>query len=275
MKKLIVFAVIMLLSSSAGATVYKWTDDAGVVNFADEMNKVPAAYRDSVQEVKTPKLISQNAQTGKTPTKAPPISQPLVREGDFATQLAEALKVGRTQNEAEAESLLASANIAPRNGWIADYPVTPDIIGELQNAISEAADSGKLGVSKEEAMSAFQDLIAQQGLPLRAEKQNQYAAAEQPYSDEEPPQDYPQYYEPSVVNNYYSEEGPPVVTYYPPPPDYYYLYSWVPISILVWWILVSGVLLPPRFSSRDLCPWSSEILLQPFLGWREQTLRQD
>ena len=66
--------------------------------------------------------------------------------------------------------MLASAGIAPKNGWIADYPVTPDIIGELQNTIAEAADSGKLAMKKDEATKVFQDLIAQQGLPVRADK---------------------------------------------------------------------------------------------------------
>jgi len=74
-------------------------------------------------------------------------------------ELAEVLKIGEVKSEAEAESKLASVGIAPKNGWIADYPVTPDIIGELRNAVGEASDSGKIAMSREEAIGAFEDLI--------------------------------------------------------------------------------------------------------------------
>ena len=178
--------------------------------------------------------------------QTPPIAQTLIREGDFAIKLADRLKIGTTQSEAQAESMLASSGIVPKNGWVADYPVTPDIIGELQNAISRAVDSGKLALNKDEAMRMFQDLIAQQGLPVRAESESLYAGVEQPYAEEAPPQDYPQYYEPSAVDNYYNDQGPPIVTYYPPPWDYYYLYAWVPYPF--WY---SGFWFPGFFCLHD------------------------
>ena len=31
------------------ATIYKWVDEKGVVNFTDDSNKVPPAYRDRVE----------------------------------------------------------------------------------------------------------------------------------------------------------------------------------------------------------------------------------
>jgi len=83
----------------------------------------------------------------------------LLREGYFAMELAEVLRIGEVESEAEAESRLASLGIAPKNGWIADYPLTPDIIGELRNAVGEASDSGKIAMNREEAIRAFQDLI--------------------------------------------------------------------------------------------------------------------
>lgn len=60
----------------------------------------------------------------ESPTTVNPqaVAPPLVREGDFAFELAEALKIGTPQDEAAAESMLASIGIAPHNGWIADYP---------------------------------------------------------------------------------------------------------------------------------------------------------
>jgi hypothetical protein len=258
MKKLIFILFILIFASSASATIYRWVDEKGVVNFRDDDSKIPPDYRNKVEEVKTAKMgppipsqtppgkMAVSAQPGETGTQAPPISQTLIREGDFAIKLADRLKIGTTQSEAQAESMLASSGIAPKNGWIADYPVTPDIIGELQNAISRAVDSGKLALNKDETMQMFQDLIAQQGLPVRAESGSQYAGVEQPYAEETPPQDYPQYYEPSVINDYYYNQGPPIVTYYPPPWDYYYLYAWVPYPF--WY---SGFWFPGFFCLHD------------------------
>jgi len=75
-------------------------------------------------------------------------------------ELAEVLRIGEVKSEAEAEGRLASLGIAPKNGWIADYPLTPNIIRELRNAVGEASDSGKIAMNREEAIGAFQDLIA-------------------------------------------------------------------------------------------------------------------
>ncbi len=251
MKKLIFILFLFIFTSSAWATVYKWVDERGVVHFSDDLSKVPPDYRNKVEEVNItkmgPSIPSQvpsaktavGAQPGKVATQVPPIAQILIREGDFAIQLAEVLKIGQAQSEAEAESMLASAGIAPKNGWIADYPVTPDIIGELQNAIGEATDSGKLAMNKDEAMKTFQGLIAQQSLSVRADIESQSAGVE-------PPQNYPEYYEPSAIDSYYNDQGPPIVTYYPPPWDYSYMYSWVPYPF--WY---TGFWFPGFFVLRD------------------------
>jgi hypothetical protein len=121
---------------------------------------------------------------GQSKPGPPSTGQSLVREGSFAMKLVEALRIGPAKSEAEAESRLAQIGIAPRNGWIADYPVTPNIIGELQNAIGAAADSGKLAMKKDEAIRTFQGFIA--------DIQSQYAEAEPP-PEEQPPSE-PYYY---------------------------------------------------------------------------------
>jgi hypothetical protein len=72
------------------------------------------------------------AQSEQLRPGAPPVGQPVVSEGDFAVRLAFALAVVTTEDEVEAESRLGEIGIAPRNGWIADYPVTPDIVAELR-----------------------------------------------------------------------------------------------------------------------------------------------
>jgi hypothetical protein len=88
--------------------------------------------------------------------------------------------------------------IAPKNGWIANYPLTPDVIGELQNAISAAADSGKIAMNKDQALKAFKDLIM--------DIESQYAGVEPPPGKEPYPEPY-----------YYPE-----LYYYP----YYYPYPY-------------------------------------------------
>jgi hypothetical protein len=150
----------------------------------------------------------------------PPVSQQLVPEGNFALKLVTVLKLGTATNEAQAEDMLSSVGIAPKNGWIADYPMTPIIIGELQDAVVAAADAHKLPMGKDDALRTFQGVTTEFGLAIIPAGPGQYA--------ENQPQPNPE-----VINNYYYDEGPPVVTYYPPPWDYYYLYAWVPYPF--WW----------------------------------------
>ncbi len=149
-----------------------------------------------------------------TANAPPAVSQQLVPEGDFALKLVTALKLGTPNSEAQAEDMLTSVGIAPKNGWIADYPVTPVIIGELQNSVVAAADDQKLPMGKDEALQAFQTVTIDFGLAITPGNSGQFA--------ENQPQ-----LNPTVINNYYYEEGPPVITYYPPPWDYSYLYAWV------------------------------------------------
>jgi len=177
------------------------------------------------------------SQSDQKSAGAPPVSQTLIPEGQFALKLAPALKLGTPNNEAQAEDLLTSAGIAPKNGWIADYPVTPNIIGELQNSVTTAADAKKLPMGKDEALKAFQGLTSEFGLAISPGSE-QYAESQPPTSSE--------YVEPQEINDYYYDEGPPVVTYYPPPWDYYYLYGWVPYPF---WC--SGFFFPGFFVLND------------------------
>ncbi len=163
------------------------------------------------------------AQPEQNVQKAPPVSQPLIREGNFAIKLVEVLKLGTAKSEAEAESWLASMGIAPRNGWIADHPLTPDIIGELRSAIGVALDSGKLAMKKDEALLAVQVLIDHQwrlsAVPGK-EQARQYG--------EFPPSVYegyeggyePYYYPESYYYPYYSYYYP-YYPYFNPFPYYY------------------------------------------------------
>ena len=163
--------------------------------------------------------ITQAADAQVKPVK-PPLAQQLVREGDLAVKLQSALALGKAKDEAEAESRLGEAGISPRNGWIADYPVTPDIVAEVQESVSKAADNKKISMSKDEALRNFNNIVAEADLKIKP-----YTAGKKPEATYSEPLEYP---DQTVINDYYAAEGPPVVTYYTPPPDYYYLYVWVP-----------------------------------------------
>ena len=156
-------------------------------------------------------------------TEPPSVEAPIVREGDFAIELSAALGLGQTDDEVEAESWLGEAGIAPRNGWIADYPVTPDIVGELQKSVGAAADANKISMDRDEALKQFIAVCGQFGLsvtPYTSTKRSRPPSCD----------NYP---DPATINEYYSDQGPPLVTYYCPPADYYYLYAWLPYPF--WW----------------------------------------
>jgi hypothetical protein len=151
--------------------------------------------------------------------EVPPVAQTLVREGDFAIKLAAELGLGNPTDEASAEDVLATAGVLPSNGWISDYPMTPEIVGQLQESIARAAEEGKLPMNADAATRGLYTLTSQMNLPTPAGSGAMPADAKKAPADKTSP---------TVINNYYYDQGPPIVTYYPPPADYMYLYAWVP-----------------------------------------------
>jgi len=172
----------------------------------------------SMMLVLLPAMVA--AQSEQINAGPPPIGQVLVREGDFAVRLEAALSVGTSQDENEAENQLTQAGIMPKNGWIADYPVTPDIIDELYKAVRDAAASNKISMSVDVALQRMHDVVSQAGLSIETQSGGKGYRAEPSGSQSAP--------NPTVINNYYYQEGPPTVTYYAPPADYSYMYGWVP-----------------------------------------------
>ena len=54
MKKLLILLVLLVFAIPAyAATVYRWVDKEGVVNFTDDLSKVPPSYRDRVEKEET------------------------------------------------------------------------------------------------------------------------------------------------------------------------------------------------------------------------------
>jgi len=170
------------------------------------------------------------AEYGQASNSPPPVAPTLVREGDFAVKLVETLKIGKASDEAQAEKMLVDVGISPKNGWISDYPVTPDVIGDVRDAVVKAAGSGKLAMKKTDALKGLEDVEASLGIQVDVAKGG--GGSEAKVTSSEYADGY-NYTSPEVVNNYYYDEGPPVMTYYSPPWDYYYLYDWVPYPF--WW----------------------------------------
>jgi len=162
-------------------------------------------------------ILAEGTQVSNAP---PPVAQTLMREGTLATQLAGTLDPDSVRgDEAAAESWLGDKGITPKNGWIADYPVTPNIMGELQETLGNAADSHKIPLSRDEALKRLAGITSELAIVNTAPGDSGSPTA---VPDGENQVD------PGAVYDYYTTEGPPVVTYYDPPPDYYYLYSWFP-----------------------------------------------
>ena len=97
----------------------------------------------------------------------PPVEQPLVSEGEFAVELANSLHLTSSHDEAAAENSLAAINIAPRNGWISDYPVTPDIIAEVRESAARSASSGSLSLSEADVARAVDSVSIAMHLPVK------------------------------------------------------------------------------------------------------------
>ncbi len=182
---------------------------------------------------------SQSPQT----QQSPPVAQPLVREGDFAMKLALDLNLGNPSDEAAAEDLLSSAGIRPANGWISDYPITPEIIAQLNDSLMYAASEGTLPVSYEEAQQTVSDLVQELNLPIPAEGGTQTGRT--PATT-------------AAVSDYFAAYGPPVVTYYAPPVAYAYMYDWVPFPVFWFGIAFPGFFICHHFTTT--------VVVSPFFG---------
>ncbi|MCW8904338.1 hypothetical protein, partial [Sedimenticola sp.] len=167
-------------------------------------------------------VAAQHAVEDNTVSAIDPV---LVRQGDFAILLLEALSLGEVDTEEEATRRLGAIDIAPDEGWIADYPVTPEILAELALTIGDAADTGKIGLNRDKAMETLQALAAELGLYIPDEFSPRYARRyllDDAYDCSG-----------STIRHYYDNYGPPVMSYCRPPYDYDYLYDWRPYGS--WW----------------------------------------
>lgn len=110
-------------------------------------------------------------------SKQPPVEQPLIPEGVFAKQLAEALQLGSALDEQQAEALLSNSGIEPKNGWINEYPVTPAVLGDIENGLTAAGNQGKLGTNSLQALKILDELEKGLGLAVKPEQSRQASQA--------------------------------------------------------------------------------------------------
>ena len=112
----------------------------------------------------TPVPLSSATQTGINPSL---VEQTLVPESVLVMQLIEAFNLGPVADSAKAEDLLSNLGIEPENGWIAEYPVTPQILGDVEQGIAMAADQGKIAFNKEQALQLFRDVKLKLGFDIK------------------------------------------------------------------------------------------------------------
>ena len=179
----------------------------------DEYGNLEVRYKDLAASL----VLAQHTAAVNTKSSLlgpPPIEQPLVREGEFAAELASAFNLTSLHDEAAGESYLASVNIMPKNGWISDYPVTPDIIAEVRDSAARSASSGNLQISETDAVGVVDNVSMAMNLPVKVN----YESNLEHQSRSAPPPEAYEYLEPSVVEDYYDDNKPPIVTLLSAPP---------------------------------------------------------
>ena len=150
------------------------------------------------------------------------IAPSVARQGDFALRLAQSLGLPAVEDEEGAIRALNALGIHAVDGWTADYPMTPQVVAELRDAVIATAAAGQLNMSLDAAMSAYAELVAEFGLPPPVDMAPGYAGGGGPASA------YAPYCDGTALDYYYDSFGTPIYTYCRPPPAYFYLYSWVP-----------------------------------------------
>lgn len=155
------------------------------------------------------------------------IAPPVMRQGEFAVHLAEALALEFAQDdEDDAARVLAALAIEPPEGWSRDQILTPQTVLELRADVADAAAAGRLAMAPDAVLTAFNELLAELSLPLPAESAPAYAGGSTPVDG------YGPYCDARSLHHYYGSVGLPYYTYCYPPSVYFHHYSWVPYGFL-------------------------------------------
>lgn len=151
------------------------------------------------------------------------IAPALVRQGEFAMRLAGALALETAEDDEDgAIRALVALGVEPAAGWQADQAMTPQTVTELRADLADAAAAGRLAMETDTAWAAFDELLAELGLPLPAEPAPGYAGAGPPLNG------YGPYCDARTTQYFYGSYGLPIYSYCYPPAAYIHYYSWVP-----------------------------------------------
>lgn len=175
--------------------------------------------------------------------------------------------MGFIDDEVLAQSLLAARGIEPRAGWIANYPVTPLVMGELREALISSSESGRVDVTRAEALAAFDGLALELGLAVDHLAGQGYAEAPPPGGGL-PPESLP-YGEPPVTGYYDYHAEPPILAYYPPPPVLLWILRLGAVPLLLHGSLLLGLLHPARLPQGPQAPalWAQAPWIQ--IPWEQ------
>ena len=165
-------------------------------------------------------VVAQNEPVAYAEEQA--IAPSLARQGDFALRLVQSLGLPTAEDEQGAIGALNALGIHAVDGWMADYPMTPQIVMELRDAVIATAAAGQLNMDVDAAMRAYAELVVEFGLPPPLDVAPGYVGGGAPATT------YVPYCDGGALDYYYDSFGTPIYTYCRPPPAYLYLYSWVP-----------------------------------------------
>lgn len=151
------------------------------------------------------------------------IAPAVVRQGEFALHLAEALAIEVAEDDEDgAIRALAALGVEPAGGWQPDQAMTPQVVAELRADVADAAAAGRLGMETEAALKAFRELLTELGLPLPVEPTLGYGGAGPPLNG------YGPYCDATATHYFYGSYGLPLYSYCYPPAAYIHHYYWVP-----------------------------------------------
>ncbi len=128
----LVFLATAVLTTSAAAELYQWTDDAGVRHYTSDLETIPEAYREGARDMGSPRV--REAPAGDTRRTA---DAGVIRFGSGAPVVAPVLINGvalRLMVDTGADRTVISPSAAARTGLAVDAGRSVRILGVAGSA---------------------------------------------------------------------------------------------------------------------------------------------
>jgi len=130
----LVFLATAVLTTSAAAELYQWTDDAGVRHYTSDLETIPEAYREGARDMGSPRV--REAPAGDTRRTA---DAGVIRFGSGAPVVAPVLINGvalRLMVDTGADRTVISPSAAARTGLAVDAGRSVRILGVAGSAMA-------------------------------------------------------------------------------------------------------------------------------------------